>query len=260
MRRQNASQTPPQGPYRAEQLRSGDPYELSNGYRIACAPTGGRGSGPNGLGFLVTSSDPVVQEAGVDAGYSPEPGMLRAPDVAVGNVPDKPGWIKGAPALAIEYADLGQDEGELTEKISDLLGAGTRFLWVVRLTGPRRVEVHEPDKAMVTVLPGKHLVAPGVLKNPVLVEALYERGAAQRAALTNLLQRAGYADLEAVLAEGREEGLVALRASLRRVLARRKLALGAEDEAKIAACSDLETLARWLEEAVDAKSAAEALR
>ena len=44
-----------------------------------------------------------------------------------------------------------------------------------RLTGPRRVEVHEPGKRFRKVLPGKMLTAPGVLQNPVRVEALYDR-------------------------------------------------------------------------------------
>src|SRR5262249_29266880 len=134
--------------------------------------------------------------------------MLRAPDIAVGNVPDKPGWIPGAPLLAIEYADVGQDEAKLERKIVDLLGAGTQYLWVVRLTGPRRVEVHRPGEPMCTVLPGELLHAPGALQNAVPVEALYDRNAAERVTLVNLLQRRGYADLEAVLAQGREEGLV----------------------------------------------------
>jgi hypothetical protein len=194
------------GPFRADALRSGDPYELSNGHAIFCSPTGGSGSQPNRLGASVVGWDPAVKEAGVDTGYSPEPGTLRAPDVAVGNVPNEPGWVKGVPDLAIEYADIGQDEEKLAEKIADLLAAGTKYLWVVRLTGPRRVEVHEPRKKVRTVLPGKMLSAPGVLKNPVRVEALYDRDAAERATLTNLLQRQGYADLEAVLAAGRTEG------------------------------------------------------
>lgn len=256
------------GPFRADQLRSGDPYELSNGHPIHCLPTGGRGSGPNQLGASVVGWDPLVNEVGVDAGYSPEPGMLRAPDVAVGNVPDTPGWILGVPDLAIEYADVGQDEKKLQEKIQDLLSEGTKVLWVVRLTGPRRVEVHEPGKPMRNVFPGEHLTAPGVLKNPVLVEALYDRDQAERATLVNLLQRRGYDDLDAVLAEGRKEGfkegveqsLSTLRSALRRVFARRKLALSPADSARIEACSDLTVLERWVEEASVASSAEGALR
>jgi hypothetical protein len=206
--------------------------------------------------------DPAVTEAGVDTGYSPEPGTLRAPDVAVGNVPDKPGWVQGAPELAIEYADVGQDERALEDKIVDLLAAGTKYLWVVRLTGPRRVEVHRPGQAVRTAYPGERLAAPGVLKNDVLVEALYERGAAEQATLTNLLQRRGYADLDAVLAEGLAKGLddgalKHARRSLRRLLARRGLLLTAELEARIDACADVDELDTWHDRAIGAGTAGE---
>lgn len=187
------------GPFRADQLKSGDPYELSNGHPIYCAPTGGRGAGPNGLGFDVLSSDPLVKEAGVDVGYSPEPGMLRAPDVAIGNVPSEPGWVKGVPMLAVEYADVGRDEADLQVKIQELLAHGTQWVWVVRLKGPRVVEVHSASEPVRLVRPGQELTAPGILKNAVPLEALYDRDAAHEATLRNLLQRKGYESLEAAL-------------------------------------------------------------
>jgi hypothetical protein len=49
------------------------------------------------------------------------------------------------------------------------------------------------------------------------------------------------------------------RATLRRVLALRKLGLKAEGEARIDACADLATLQRWHDQAVLAASADEAL-
>ena len=101
------------GPFTADQIRQGDPYELSNGHPIRCMGTGGRGSDASAVGAAVLKSDPDVEEAGVDTGYSPKPGILRAPDVAVGNVPKQPGWVEGVPPLAVEYADTGQDEADL---------------------------------------------------------------------------------------------------------------------------------------------------
>lgn len=254
------------GPFRAEHLRSGDPYEISNGHAIYCAPTGGSGSQPNRLGVSVVGWDPAVKEAGVDTGYSPEPGMLRAPDVAVGNVPDKPGWVPGAPDLAIEYADIGQNEDDLQAKITDLLAAGTRYLWVVRLAGPRRVEVHEAGKPMRVAKPGQHLTAPGVLQNPVLVEALYDRDEAERATLTNLLQRRGYADLETVLAKGREEGLAeGRRAGLAEgragavlaVLEAREIPIPKAIRKRIEQCGDVDELDRLVRRAAVIGKAAE---
>jgi hypothetical protein len=156
---------------------------------------------------MVLDSDPAAPPAGVDAGVSPVPTMLRAPDVAVGGLENEPGWATTAPPLCVEYADRGGDEAELQKKIVELLRCGTRFVWVVRMTGPRRVEVYEPGNDVRTILPGDALHAPGILRNPVPVEALYDREAAHRQTLKNLLQREGYEDLGAVKAEGRDEGL-----------------------------------------------------
>ncbi len=195
------------GPFRPDQVRSGDPYEVSNGHAVWCAPTGGDGAGPNGRGFMVLDTDPLAANAGVDAGMQMGPLTMRAPDVAVGAFNERGGWIQGALPLAVEYASKGQDEDELREKIEDLLSHGTKYVWVVRLLGPRRVEVYERGKATRTVLPGESLTAPGVLQNPVRVEALYDREAAQDAALTNLLQRRGYRDLDAVREAGIEKGI-----------------------------------------------------
>jgi hypothetical protein len=75
------------GPFRADQIRCGDPYELSDGHTIYVLPAGGRHARTNLVGGQVLATDPHVTEAGTDAGYSFEPETLRAPDIAVGNVP-----------------------------------------------------------------------------------------------------------------------------------------------------------------------------
>ncbi len=104
--------------FQAGQLRSGDPYELSDGRVILCMPTGGCGSRANLLGGQVFDTDPDVESAGVDTSFTPSPGILRTPDVAaVSNVADEPGWVQDTPPLAVKYADSGQDEKELTDKI-----------------------------------------------------------------------------------------------------------------------------------------------
>lgn len=121
-------------------------------------------------------------------------------------MPDEPGWVHGVPPLAVEYADTGQDEAELRIKIQELFAAGTRYVWVVRLTGPRRVEVHQPNERMRIANPGEQLAAPGILANPVPVEALYDRETANRVIFRNLLERQGYASLEDVRAEGEARG------------------------------------------------------
>ncbi|MGE5154165.1 MAG: Uma2 family endonuclease [Bdellovibrio bacteriovorus] len=254
------------GPFRPEQLRPGDPYELSNGHPVECLPSGGRSSRASLLGGLALATDPAVDSAGVDTGYAADDYTLRAPDLAVGNVPDAPGWVKGAPPLAVEYADTGQDESDLPVKIRQLLAAGTRLVWVVRLIGPRRVDVHRADaptgSAPEVRVPGELLEAPGILSNPLPVEALFDPGAAQEVALRNLLQRHGYAGLDAVRAEGAEEGraegkaegkiegeIEALRLAILQVLESRGLSIDAELHPVIAATTDRDLLTHWLRRA-----------
>jgi len=194
------------GPFRVEQLRSGDPYELDDGHPIECLPSGGRHAKASLKGGLALESDPAEESAGFDTGFTPDEKNLRAPDIAVGNIPDESGWVPGAPPLAVEYADTGQDERDLQQKIRTLLGVGTRYVWVVRLTGVRRVEVYEPQLPYRLAYPGQQLKGPRILANPVPVEALYDLDAAHEVALRNLLQRCGYADLDAVREESREAG------------------------------------------------------
>lgn len=242
------------GPFRADQLSEGDRYELSGGHPIYCAPAGREHAGPNVTGAAVLDTDPDVQWAGVDAGFSPEPGTLRAPDVAVAApaAPGEPrGWIPGVPPLAVEYAAHGQDESELQEKIADLLGNGTRLVWVVRLVGPRRVEIYEPGQEVRVLGPGEHLVAPGILRNPVPVVALYDREAGHRATLRNLLQRQGYDSLEAVRQEGRstgrqegrEEGMAQ---AILTLLRGRGLEVPDPVAARVSACRQADRLTTWL--------------
>ncbi len=242
------------GPFRADQLRPGDPYELSNGHPILCLPTGGRGGRATNVGGGVLASDPAVKDVGVDVGFSPSPDVLRAPDLSVGELPDQPGWVQGAPPLAVEYADTGQDEAELRNKIQELFAAGTQYIWVVRLTGPRRVEVHQPGQRMRIANPGEQLVAPGILANPVPVEALYDREAARPVIFRNLLERQGYSSLDEVRAEGevlgRAEGEVqGLRKAIVAVLLGRGLTADDDVQAALANCSDSGALESALRQA-----------
>jgi len=243
------------GPFSADQIREDDYYELSNGHPIECSPAGRDHTGPNLSGAEVLDTDPDVEWAGVDAGFSPEPKTLRAPDVAVGPpAGEGSGWIPGAPPLAVEYASVGQEEGKLQERIRDLLAAGTRFVWVVRLVGPRRVEVYEPGGLVRTLTAGQELRAPGILRNPVPVEALYDRRAAHEMTLRNLLQRQGYDDLEAVRAEGERRGVAQ---SILALLASRGLAVGETLRKRILTCSDSDLLRRWLVRAASVDEAEE---
>lgn len=250
------------GPLTAADLRPGSRYELHDGHPIYCAPTGGDGARSTIAGAEILDTDPAVTEAGIDAGYAPSPGMLRAPDVSVGNVPDAFGWIKGVPPLALEYAGSGQEEEKLQTKITDLLEAGTQVIWVVRLVGPRRIEVYEPARPVRTVGPGELLGAPGILKNSYPVEAFYDRATAHRLTMRNLLEREGYASLDEVreegVATGREQGLEQGRASaVLTVLEARGIALPEPERARILACRDARQLDDWLRRAASASHLAD---
>jgi hypothetical protein len=128
-----------------------------------------------------------------------------------------------------------------------LLDAGTKWVWVVRLTGPRRVEVHELGKDVVVKSIGDELLAPGVLQNPVRAEALWDRAAAHEGTLRNLLQRAGYASLDAVREEGREEGRVG---AVLGVFAARGFVVSEAVRERVLACRDAALLDTWLRRGV----------
>jgi len=117
------------------------------------------------------------------------------------------------------------------------------------------VEVHQPDQGMRILNPGEQLVAPGILANPVPVEALYDREAARRVIFRNLLQRQGYASLEDVRAEGEAQGL---RKAVVEVLAARGFEVNDELQTALAS-SDEAVLESVLRRAAIATSPAEIL-
>jgi Uma2 family endonuclease len=247
------------GPFLAYQIREGDPYELSHGHAIRCSPSGPTHGGPNLSGGQVLDTDPDVEWTGIDVGYSPDPGTLWSIDIALGAPPkEERGWATEAPRLAVEYAGTGQDESELQKKIEDLFAGGTELVWVVRLLGPRRVEVYAPDKPVEVQSGDDKLTAPGILRNPVPVRALYDRDAAHEAVLRNLLQRHGYEDLDAVRKEGIDEGkLIAIGENILTILENRDLEVDDETRRSISSCRDLETLRRWLIRSTSVGSAAD---
>ena len=117
--------------------------------------------------------------------------------------------------------------------------------------------VHAPELTEVPpdLPPGPHRAAVELANQEAFTQAERE---AYRRALDEIQQVRELTNLAAT-AENRGR-LQATRGALRRVLARRDLALRPEDSARIDACTDLAALERWLEEAAVAASAEEALR
>lgn len=259
----------PTGPFRADQIHEGDHYELSQGHAIHCMTAGERHGSAHAAGVLTIATAAIVpKETGIDVGVAWNEGKnLRAPDLSSGRPLTKPGWASEAPPLAIEYASTGQDEEDLTAKIAELIALGTRIVWVVRLTGPLRVEVHEPGVPVRVVDADGALAAPGVLEREVPVRALIDPDAALETALHNILAKKGYRNLDAVREEGREQGREQgleqsrerLREVLRVQLAARGWTLSPSLVDRVAG-ADLPTLARWLMQSATASDVEAALR
>ncbi|MBL9102765.1 MAG: Uma2 family endonuclease [Myxococcales bacterium] len=261
----------PPGPWRADQIREGEPYELSNGHRIECMGAGERHSRAHAAGALVlATAAPSPDQTGIDLGVAWNDGKnLRAPDLVAGVTLKKNGWSSEAPPLAVEYASVGQNEDELKRKIAELLDFGTRIIWVVRLVGPLRVEIHEKDAGVRIVDADAVLTAPGILEYDVPARALIDPDIAVEAALHNTLARKGYRDLDAVRSEGHQEGheeghqegvLAGLKQALRIQLTARGWTTPPELAARITACTDLPTLTRWITQCATAGDVEAALR
>ncbi|WP_441286612.1 hypothetical protein ACSRUE_30310 [Sorangium sp. KYC3313] len=88
---------------------------------------------------------------------------------------------------------------------------------------------------------------------------------ARRQRILEVLLEASPQVQERLIEKGIEKGigkgrLAEARAALRRVLARRQLALSPLDDARIEACVELATLERWHDQAITATSVSEALQ
>ena len=83
---------------------------------------------------------------------------------------------------------------------------------------------------------------------------------ARRQRLLDFLLETSPQKKQQLIDKGQLEGrLTATRAFLRRVLARRQLTPSQDDDARIDACTDLETLERWLDRAGNAPCVSDAL-
>ena len=248
------------GPWRAHHIREGEPYEVSNGHLLYCLPNDGPRSRAHSAAAGVLSAAALHPYCALlDAGFTWSRGRyLRAPNLAVGSVDSEdPGWVVIPPQLALEYTDDRKDEHYLPCKLAELFEFGTRLIWVVHLTGPLRVEIHEPGTPPRIVEADDMLAAPGILAGAFPVRALIDPEVARKAVLHFLLAKKGYRSLEAVREEGRVDQA---RTILRVQLSARGWTLPAPLDARISACTELPTLMRWLTQVAVATDVEAALR
>ncbi len=233
------------GPFRADQIRDGDGYELTNGHPIFCPPPNPLRAGLRLAVAHMLQADPAVEWAATGLGFSPDLETLRGPDVmawvrtedpgapgppapserdrlrlstalmlgtdpALGRVrtvaeslpgpralgrdsakegSEDRGWVLEAPALAVEMADKDRDEEDLEQRIRDLIDGGVRLVWVARLVGPHRIEVHAPGQPVRRISKEADLTAPGILRRRVPALAFFDREVALQQVLRSQLER-----------------------------------------------------------------------
>ena len=195
--------------YTADDIKPGDPYELIDGRAMHCMSAGMKHARGANETVGVLNDDPEVELGSclVDVGIKLSDDTVVAPDYVVGmkgEVVD--GWTTEIPPLAVEIAGVGQNEESLKLKIPKLLNAGTRHIWVVRMTGESRVEVHEPGREMRVARRGEMLRAPGILKNDVPVDVFFDVKLAMKHKLRNMMQRLGFDSYEAAQEHWKAEG------------------------------------------------------
>lgn len=104
--------------------------------------------------FYIYSRQSGMGRVGVEIGYLVrlDPDTVRAPDVSFtldlrgegeGRA-RRPGFVPGAPDIAIEVVSPGDTAAELEQKVGEYLAAGSRRVWVV-YPSSRRVMVYRAD-------------------------------------------------------------------------------------------------------------------
>lgn len=244
----------PLAPVYSTQLSSPSPYELSNGKPVLSEPVTLEHADAVIAGAIAIGTDPGAIKPMLNAGYSPDPTILRAPDISVGRNVGGSGWIRGAPELAIRYVEPNQDKEDLARFVFEMLTAGSRWVWVVRLGGPWQIDVYSFAELKRTYRAGERIAAPGVLRNPIRVEWMYMRELASDAAFTNLMAARGFTDISSVREDGRKIGKMegkragrrdGLREALRAMFEARGWPLSEAQSLAIAHCDDREKLLDW---------------
>ena len=131
----------------------GQRYELVRGELITMAPAGGD------HGYIALNIGGIVREYvrthGLGRVYAAETGFrlqrnpdtVRAPDAAfvrAERVRPSPGYIDGAPDLAVEVVSPNDTYTEVSMKVAEWFSAGALLIWIIDPSG-NTVAVHLPD-------------------------------------------------------------------------------------------------------------------
>lgn len=125
---------------------------------------------------LMLSTDPAAEWVDTAAELTSGPRMIEQYTAEAGARTQD--WVREAPPLVVELADEQIEEGDLQQKIQDLINGGVWIVWVVRREGPRRVEVHALNQPVRRIPIERDLTAPGILSLPVPARAFFEHEAA----------------------------------------------------------------------------------
>ena len=117
-------------------------YELRQGELIRMVPPGLDHGRFGGRLYRPLADHVEARELGevtFEFGFrlSPDPDTVRAPDVAffrggrVEPIGSHPGYVEGAPDLAVEVVSPNDTAADVREKVADYLSAGTRLVWLV---------------------------------------------------------------------------------------------------------------------------------
>ncbi len=130
-------------------------FELVKGEVVEVKPPGeehGEISLNIGSSFHGYSRRYGTGRAGVETGHRLEsaPDTVRGPDVyfslsrRAGGRERSPGFVPGAPDIAVEVVSPSDTAPEVERKVAEYLAAGSQRVWVVYPSG-RRVAVHRAD-------------------------------------------------------------------------------------------------------------------
>jgi Uma2 family endonuclease len=168
--------------------------------------------------------------------------------------------------LAFEVVST-ESLGHAATKAAKLHERGVRRIFALDVEGQRVLE-WSPSKGAWKSLKEGTRIEDHCLAVPLPVDAIARAVKTDDAVAAALLAK-GNAILQQAISRSRQEGMrqgehkgkvEEARRAVLRVLSRRGLVLTPEQQAQVEACGDLATLERWLDQAITAPSADEALR